>query len=79
MLDEIARMFRLVSFLLISVFVAQAQTPDRITQLLKELTDAPGPPGYEEPVRKIMAEHMRPFADHISYDGLAARGASLGT
>jgi putative aminopeptidase FrvX len=79
MSDKTTRMFRLVAFLLISAFVAQAQTQDRITQLLKELTDAPGPPGYEDPVRKIMAEHMRPFADHISYDGLGSVIAQQGS
>lgn len=59
---------------------AQAPSGDRVTELLKLLTEAPGPPGYEEPVRKIMADQMRPFADKISYDGLgsviAAQGGS---
>ncbi len=77
--DKIARMFRLISFLLVSVLVAQSQTPDRVTQLLKELTDAPGPPGYEDPVRKLMAEKMRPLADHVSYDGLGSVIAQQGS
>jgi len=54
---------------------AQSNTPaspDQVVQLLKVLTEAPGPPGYEEPVRKIMAEQMRPLADKISYDGLGS-------
>jgi len=59
---------------------AHAQSSDPLVQLLKELTEAPGPPGYEEPVRKIMAERMRAFTDKISYDGLgsiiAQQGAS---
>jgi len=29
-----------------------------------------GPSGFEEAVRKIMVERMRPLADKISYDGL---------
>lgn len=61
---------------------AQAQTatsgPDRVTQLLKLLTEAPGPPGYEEAVRKIMTEQMKPFADKISYDGLGSVIAQQG-
>ncbi len=65
---------------------AQAQTPpttspqshDRVVQLLKELTEAPGPPGYEEAVRKIMAERMHPFADSITYDGLGSIIAQQG-
>ena len=51
---------------------------DRVVQLLRLLTEAPGPPGYEEPVRKIMAEQMRPFADKISYDGLGSIIAQQG-
>ena len=48
-------------------------------QLLKELTDAPGPPGYEEPVRKLMVENMKPLADHVSYDGLGSVIAQQGS
>ena len=53
---------------------------DATVQLLQRLADAPGPPGFEEPVRKIMVEQMTPLADKISYDGLgsviAMQGAS---
>jgi endoglucanase len=45
---------------------------DEAQQLLQALADAPGPPGFEEPVRKIMVEHMKPLADKISYDGLGS-------
>ena len=69
-------MRRLISILLIFALPALAQ--DRVVQLLKEITDAPGPPGYEEPVRKIMVEHMKPYADHISYDGLGSVIAQQG-
>jgi len=69
-------MLRLVSVLLMLSLAALAQ--DRVVQLLKELTDAPGPPGYEEPVRKIMTEHMKSYADHISYDGLGSVIAQQG-
>ncbi len=55
-----------------------SQSPDRVVQLLKELTEAPGPPGFEEPVRKIMVERMRPFADSITYDGLGSVIAQQG-
>jgi endoglucanase len=57
---------------------ASAQTADRVVQLLKELTEAPGPPGYEEAVRKIMADRMRAFTDKISYDGLGSVIAQQG-
>ena len=57
------------------------QTPpeDRVVQLLKLLTEAPGPPGFEDPVRKIMADQMKPFADKISYDGLGSVVAQQGS
>src|SRR5437016_13171589 len=54
------------------------QSHDRVVQLLKELTEAPGPPGYEEPVRKIMTDRMRAFTDKISYDGLGSVIAQQG-
>lgn len=57
-----------------------AQDSDRTLQLLKTLSEAPAPSGFEEPVRKIMVEQMKPFADRISYDGMgsviAQQGAS---
>lgn len=62
-----------------SVIGASAQQ-DRVVQLLQTLADAAGPPGFEEPIRKIMVDQMKPFADKISYDGLgsviAVRGSS---
>jgi len=69
-------MSRLFSILLIFCLPALAQ--DRVVELLKQLTDAPGPPGYEEPVRKIMTDQMKPFADRISYDGLGSVIAQQG-
>jgi putative aminopeptidase FrvX len=55
-----------------------APSNDRVVQLLKELTEAPGPPGYEESVRKIMTERMRAFTDKVSYDGLGSVIAQQG-
>jgi endoglucanase len=52
---------------------SHAFTPgDETQQLLQALADAPGPPGFEEPVRKIMVDRMKPLADKISYDGLGS-------
>jgi endoglucanase len=45
---------------------------DDTQQLLQALADAPGPPGFEEPVRKIMVERMKPLAEKLSYDGLGS-------
>jgi putative aminopeptidase FrvX len=72
-------MLRLLALLLLSTLAARAQSQDRVVQLLKDLTDAPGPPGYEDPVRKIMADNMKPFADHVSYDGLGSVIAQQGS
>src|SRR5258708_24673486 len=77
----------LILLSLAGVCHAQTQTPstpspqsrDRVVQLLKELTEASGPPGFEEAVRKIMSERMHPFADSITYDGLGSIIAQQGT
>src|SRR5258706_5735261 len=50
----------------------------RVVQLLKELTEALGPPGFEESVRKLMTERMRPLADSLTYDGLGSVIAQQG-
>jgi hypothetical protein len=47
-----------------------ATAGDETQQLLQALADAPGPSGFEDPVRKIMVEHMKPLSDKLSYDGL---------
>lgn len=64
-------------------FVSAAPVPgqenDRTVQLLRSLSEAPGPSGFEEPVRKIMVEQMKPFADRISYDGMGSVIAQQGT
>jgi len=50
---------------------AQAQQHDRTEQLLQQLSDAPGPPGFEEPVRKLMVDAMKPLAtEPLRYDGV---------
>lgn len=57
----------------------QATANDETVQLLQTLSDAPGPSGFEEPVRKIMVERMKPLSDKISYDGLGSVIAVQGT
>jgi len=57
---------------------AQPPAQDRLVQLLKELTEAPGPPGYEEAVRKLFTDRIKPFADSVSYDGLGSVIAQQG-
>jgi endoglucanase len=57
-----------------------AQTPpDAVTQLLRQLTQAPGPSGFEEPVAKIMAAELGPLtAGTLQYDGLGSLIAEQG-
>ncbi len=55
-----------------------AQTGDRTQSLLRALSDASGPPGFEEDVRRIMVREMKPYA-RISYDGLGSVIAQHGT
>ena len=45
---------------------------DDTVQLLQALADAPGPSGFEEPVRKIMVDRMKPLSVKLSYDGLGS-------
>src|SRR5689334_6248980 len=49
----------LAIFLMLSL---AAHSQDRVVDLLKQLSEAPGVPGYEDAVRKLMAEQMRPLA-----------------
>ena len=58
---------------------AGAQTGDRTERLLAALADAPGPPGFEEEVRRIVVREVRPLADRISYDGLGSVIAQHGS
>jgi endoglucanase len=67
---------RLCALLLLGV-AASAQ--DRIPELMKQFTEAPGPPGAEGPVRELMVEKMKPYADKIMYDGLGSVIAQQGT
>lgn len=76
------RLFLLLAALLLIPAAAPAQTPagsgDRVERLLGELADAPGPPGFEEAVRKVVVRELRPLADSVSYDGLGSVIASHG-
>ncbi|HUA86734.1 MAG TPA: M42 family metallopeptidase [Bryobacteraceae bacterium] len=54
---------------------AQDQTVD----LLRRLADAPGPPGFEDPVRKLIVDAIKPYASSIRYDGMGSMLAVQGT
>ncbi|MGH9569812.1 MAG: M42 family metallopeptidase [Candidatus Angelobacter sp.] len=51
---------------------ASPSAGDETVSLLQSLADAPGPSGFEEPVRKIMVERMKPLSGKLSYDGLGS-------
>ena len=70
----------LLTFFSAMVSASAAQQPDRTEQLLQRLSDAPGPPGAEEPVRAIMVPEMKPFSSApIRYDGIGSVIAQQGT
>ena len=52
---------------------------DATEKLLAELTNAPGPSGYEEPVAKIMVRELKPYVNRITFDGLGSVIAKQGT
>jgi len=47
--------------------------------MLQKITDAAGAPGFEEPIRKVMLDEMRPYAASIRFDGLGSIIANHGT
>ena len=59
---------------------AGVQAQDRTEVLLQRLADAPGPPGAEEAVRKVMVPEMKAFSTApIRYDGLGSVIAQQGS
>ncbi len=49
-----------------------------VEHLLEELSNAPGPSGFEGPVRTIVRRELEPLADGIETDGLGSLMARLG-
>lgn len=52
---------------------------DKTQKMFKELTDAPGAPGHEGDVRKIMREYIEPYADELQADNLGSLIARKGS
>lgn len=63
----------------LALCAAFAPPSDRIIELLEKLTNAPGPSGFEGPVRRIMVDELKPFVDKISYDGMGSVIAQQGS
>jgi len=55
-----------------SVVDARTQDSERVIALLKELSDAHGPPGFEGPVRAILTREFKAAGLEISTDGLGS-------
>src|SRR3954464_11105603 len=55
-----------LAFCLFAAAAAPLAAQDRPIDLLRQLADAPGPPGFEEPIRKVMVEQMKPYASSIT-------------
>jgi endoglucanase len=49
--------------------LAAAGSFDDIEQLLAELTNAPGAPGFEEPIAQIMTRRLTPLVNTVERDG----------
>ncbi len=60
--------------------IAHAQQNDATVQLLQRLSDAPGPPGAEDAVRRIMVNEMKAFATApLRYDGMGSVVGQVGS
>lgn len=77
---SLLRLFLPLGLLSLPLSRGDAQQPDPTVQLLQQLADAPGPPGYEDPVRALMVKVMKPLsAMPLRYDGMGSVVAQLGT
>jgi len=65
--------------LLLLAAASPAFAQDSTKALLEKLSNAPGPPGAEEPVRALMVGEMKPLAEKLSYDGMGSVIAQQGT
>ncbi len=65
--------------LLMAAFVpVGGAAQDATVQLLQRLSDAPGPPGAEEPVRALMVPEMKANSSSLRYDGMGSVIAQQG-
>ncbi len=63
---------------LLLLLTTGAFAQDATVALLEKLSNAPGPPGAEEPVRAIMVDAMKPYTPTIRYDGMGSVIAQVG-
>jgi len=67
----LVRCFCLTLFLC-PALLAQGQPKDRVGRLLEELSNAPGPSGFEGPVREIITRELRGAGLEVATDGLGS-------
>ena len=65
--------------LVVAAVPMTARAQDRTVALLQQLTDTAGPPGFEEPIRKVMVDLMKPLAASVTFDGLGSIIATQGS
>ena len=65
-------LFTFFAILMIGAGSLDAQSEDRVVKLMEELTNAPGPSGFEGPVRQVVERELRALGASISHDGLGS-------
>lgn len=68
-----------LAFLAALTLAAPAAAQDRTKALLREVSEAAGPSGFEEPIRAVMVREMKPYADTLTFDGLGSIIAMQGS
>jgi putative aminopeptidase FrvX len=66
-------------WLVVIALALPAAAQDRTVELLQKLSDTPGPPGMEEPIRRVMVDFIKPHAESIQFDGLGSIIAKQGS
>ena len=70
----------LVALGVAGISTGHAQQKEATVQLLQRLSDAPGPPGAEDAVRRIMVNEIKPFATApVRYDGMGSVIGQVGS
>ena len=72
-------LFMAILTLVVCAVPMTARAQDRTVALLQQLTDTAGPPGFEEPIRKVMVDLMKPLAASLTFDGLGSIIATQGS
>jgi endoglucanase len=61
-----------IAVLLISPLATLSQDFDDTEKMLKELSEAPGVSGYEEPAALVFMKYLKPYADELQRDKLGS-------